>query len=71
MVLVVSERCSCGSKFVIRDASLADAKKLVREWRRSHECSNDDSAEFAGSTTGLFTERDTIGFQRSNFPEEE
>lgn len=67
----LSERCSCGSKFVAIDLPLADAKRLLREWRRSHECQPSDSAEFAGSTTGLVTERDTIGFIRNNFAEEE
>jgi hypothetical protein len=71
MVLVISERCSCGAKFSVHDCDLADAKKLVREWRRSHECSSSDTAEFAGSTTGAVIERDTVGFVRNNFSEEE
>jgi hypothetical protein len=67
MVLVISERCSCGSKVSVHDLPLADAKKLVREWRRSHECSSADTAEYAGSTASLTTERDTVGFQRNNY----
>lgn len=67
MVLIISERCSCGAKFSVRDCNLADAKKLVREWRRSHECSQSDDAEYAGSTASIQTERDTIGFQRNNY----
>lgn len=66
-----SERCSCGAKFSVRNCDLADGKKLVREWRRGHECSQSESAEFVGSTTGAVIERDAVGFVRNNFPEEE
>lgn len=71
MVVRVSERCSCGSRVAVEDLPLADAKKLVREWRKSHECSQSEDAEFVGSTVGVVVERDTVGFVRNNFPEEE
>ncbi len=71
MVLRVSERCSCGAKFSVHGCDLADAKKLVRDWRRNHECQQSESAEFVGSTVGAVVERDTVGFVRNNFSEEE
>lgn len=71
MVLSVSERCSCGSRVAVHDLPLADAKKLVREWRRSHECSQTEDADFVGSTVNAVIERDAVGFVRNNFPEEE
>jgi hypothetical protein len=67
----ISERCSCGAKFRLVDVTLADGLRAVKNWRKSHECNAPDDADFVGSTTNLTTERDTIGFTRNNFGEEE
>ena len=72
MVLVISERCSCGAKFSVHDCNLADAKKLVREWRRGHECQQSEAdVSMVASTVGAVVERsdNVLGF-RWSAPEE-
>lgn len=62
----VRERCSCGAEFSIVDVPLTDAKKLLREWRRVHECSVSEGDVMVASTTGAVVERGSVmGFRWS------
>jgi hypothetical protein len=73
----ISESCSCGASIKLDDAN---AVRLVREWRKKHNCSsveNDEvSAVHGGSSDNQVS---TIGFMatgiydppRSPYPEED
>lgn len=61
------ERCSCGAEFSIVDVPLTDAKKLLREWRRVHECVVSEDVGMVASTTNAVVERSdsVLGFRWS------
>jgi hypothetical protein len=62
----IRERCSCGAEFGIVDAPLTEAKRLVREWRRVHECSQvEGDVSMVASTTNAVVERsdNVLGFR--------
>lgn len=60
----VSERCSCGAEFLVQDLPLADAKRLVRDWRKVHVCSSVEDDVMVASTTNAVVERGSVvGFR--------
>lgn len=65
-MLEFRERCSCGAEFCVRDAPLTEAKRLLREWRRVHECSVSEDVGMVASTTNAVVERGSVvGFRWS------
>jgi hypothetical protein len=65
-MLELRERCVCGAEFGIKDAPLTDCKRLLREWRRVHECSVSEDVGMVASTTNAVVERGSVmGFRWS------
>ena len=54
---MIRERCSCGAKFATDEP---DALKMVREWRKSHQCNTEEMPDTP--TSGQAQVETQIGF---------
>lgn len=71
--MAISESCSCGASI---ELDRADELSLLYEWRKSHRCKGQDSAEFFSQamssveTAPDFTDKNLhIGFRGAEFDE--